>query len=119
PLERVPLLALSLLLATAVCFLFKLCLGCTSFWTNDIVGVSTVQEVVSAVLGGILVPLALLPEPLQLLARLLPVQAIYSVPLMILLGKGDGADPWWGIALQAGWIVVLWGAAALLWRAGL
>ena len=119
PLDRLPLLALSLVLASAVCFLFKLCIGCTSFWTNDIVGISTVQEVVSAVLGVALIPLALLPEPLQVLARFLPVQAIYSVPLMILLGKGDGADPWWGIGLQLLWIVVLWGLAGLLWRAGL
>jgi ABC-2 type transport system permease protein len=119
PPERLPPFALSLLLATAVCFLFKLCLGCTSFWTNDILGVATVQELISAVLGGVLIPLVLLPEWLQFVAKLLPVQAIYSVPLMILLGKGDGASPWYGIALQLGWIVVLWALALVLWRAGL
>jgi ABC-2 type transport system permease protein len=41
------------------------------------------------------------------------------VPLAIMLGKSDGAEPWWGILLQLGWIVVLWALATVLWRAGL
>jgi ABC-2 type transport system permease protein len=50
---------------------------------------------------------------------MLPVQAIYSVPLAILLGKSDGPTAWLGILLQLGWIVMLWGLAIVLWRAGL
>ena len=37
----------------------------------------------------------------------------------MLLGKGAGADPWWGIGLQVGWIAILWCLATVLWRAGL
>jgi ABC-2 type transport system permease protein len=119
PLSRLPLLTVSVLLAGLVCFFLKLCLGCTSFWTNDIVGASTVYEVIASVLGGVLIPIALLPDWLQIVARLLPIQAIYSVPMAILLGKSDGTDPWFGILLQLGWVVVLWALALVLWRAGL
>jgi ABC-2 type transport system permease protein len=118
-LERLPALALSVALAYLVCFYLKLCLGFVGFWTNDIIGVTTLYEVVASVLGGILIPIALLPEGLQTVARLLPIQAIYSVPLSIMLGRSEGADPWWGIALQVVWIVVLWALAMVLWRAGL
>jgi ABC-2 type transport system permease protein len=119
PLDRLPALLVSLVLASVVCFLAKLCLGCTGFWTNDIVGLATLYELLSRVLGGDLIPIALLPGWLQTVARLLPIQAIYNVPLSIMLGKDDGASPWLGVLLQAGWIVVLWGLAIVLWRAGL
>ncbi len=119
PLERLPALAISIMLAYVVCFYLKLCLGFIGFWTNDIMGITTLYEVVAGVLGGILLPIALLPEWLQTIARLLPIQAVYSVPLGIMLGKSEGADPWFGIALQLGWIVVLWALATVLWRAGL
>jgi len=119
PLERIPVLAISVALAYVVCFYLKLCLGFIGFWTNDIMGITTLYEVIASVLGGILIPIALLPEWLQVIARLLPIQAIYSIPLAIMLGKSEGADPWWGIALQLGWIVVLWALAMVLWRAGL
>jgi ABC-2 type transport system permease protein len=119
PLDRLPLLAVSVLLAALVCFFLKLCIACTSFWTNDIYGVSTLYDLMSSVLGGVLIPIVLLPGWLQTVARLLPIQAIYSVPLTILLDKTDGASPWLGIMLQLGWIVVLWALALVLWRAGL
>jgi len=119
PPDRLPALAVSLVLATLVCFVLKLCLACTSFWTNDIVGAATLYDLVAGALGGLLIPIALLPDWLQAIAKLLPIQAIYSVPLTILLGKTDGASPWLGILMQLGWIVVLWGLAHVLWRAGL
>jgi ABC-2 type transport system permease protein len=119
PLNRLPALAVSLLLAMVVCFLLKLCLGCSSFWTNDIVGAATLYDLVAGALGGLLIPIALLPDWLQTIARLLPIQAIYNVPLTIMLGKTGDLNPWLGVLLQLGWIVVLWGLAIVLWRAGL
>jgi ABC-2 type transport system permease protein len=119
PPDRVPLLAVSVVLGGVVCYLLKLCLGFTSFWTNDVVGIVTLYEILANVLGGMLIPIALLPEWLQAVARLLPIQAIYNIPLALLLGKGDGASAWYGIGLQVGWIVVLWALARVLWRAGL
>jgi len=119
PLERLPLLALSVALGAVVCYFLKLCLGFTSFWTNDIVGIVTLYEILANILGGMLIPIALLPEWLQAVARSLPIQAIYNVPLAVLLGKSDGASAWHGIVLQVGWIAVLWALALVLWRAGL
>jgi len=118
-LERLPMVLLSAVLGYLVCFFLKLCIGFIGFWTNDIMGITTLYEMIANVLGGILIPIALLPDGLQVVARVLPIQAVYGVPLAILLGRGDGADPIWGLGLQVGWIVVLWALARVLWRAGL
>ena len=117
--QQIPALIVSVVLAYFVCFFLKLCVGFIGFWTNDIVGITTLYEVVASVLGGILIPVALLPDWLQTVARLLPMQAIYTIPLSILLGKSEGTDPLYGIGLQLLWIVVLWALASVLWRAGL
>jgi len=118
-LEYLPLFAISIVLGYVVCFLLKLCIGFIGFWTNDISGPATFYEVTASILGGVLVPLALLPGPLQTVAHLLPIQAIYHVPLTLLLGKGEGANPWSGLLVQVGWIAVLWLLGLVLWRAGL
>jgi ABC-2 type transport system permease protein len=119
PIERLPALAVTVALAFVLCFFLKLCVGSIGFWTNEIMGITTLYEVIASVLGGILIPIALLPDWLQTVARLLPIQAIYGVPLAVLLGKGEGAEPLPGILLQLGWIVALWALAMVLWRAGL
>jgi ABC-2 type transport system permease protein len=118
-LERLLLVLLSAGLGYVVCFFLKLCIGFIGFWTNDIMGITTLYEVVANVVGGILIPIALLPDWLQVVARALPIQAIYGVPLAIMLGQGDGAEPLWGIGVQLGWIAGLWCLAMVLWRAGL
>jgi ABC-2 type transport system permease protein len=119
PLERLPLVLLSAGLGYVVCFFLKLCIGFVGFWTNDIMGITTLYEVVANVLGGILIPIVLLPDWLQIVARVLPIQAIYVIPLSILLGRDGGADPLWGIGVQLGWIAALYVLASVLWRAGL
>lgn len=119
PWDRAPLLAISVALAFVTSFFVKLCVGCVGFWTNDIGGVVNVYDVINSVMGGILVPITLLPDGLQIVAQLMPTYAIYTVPLSILLGKADGVNLWLSIGLQLVWIVVLWGLAMALWRVGL
>jgi len=118
-LERLPLLLVSVVLGYIVCFFMKLCLGFIGFWTNDITGTTTLYEVAASILGGIIVPLALLPEQLRVVAQFLPIQAVYSIPLSVLLGKDAGANPLVGIAIQLAWIIGLWLLAIVMWRAGL
>ena len=112
-------LAVSLVLAYLVCWLLKLCVGLLTFWTTDINGIVTLYDVIAAVFGGILVPLALLPGPLYTVALALPLRAIYDVPLTIILGRLDGPALWWSLLSQVAWLVVLALLARFLWRRGL
>ena len=116
---RVVLLLASIVLGYLVCFFLKLCVGFLNFWTTDISGIMTLYEVVAAVFGGILVPLVLLPSALYAVALVLPLRAIYDVPLSIFLGRLDGPDLWWSLLSQVGWVVALVLVARFLWHRGL
>jgi ABC-2 type transport system permease protein len=66
-------------------------------------------------LGGFVLPLDRLPEPLRLVARVLPAAALTDVTRAALSGSDQGVlGP---LALLAGWAVVAMGAAALTFRA--
>jgi len=117
-LEVVGLFA-SLALAYLVCFLFKLNLGFTCFWLTDVTGVSALYDVVVWVFGGVLLPIELLPEGLQTLARMLPFQYIYAFPLSIYLGRVSGEGIVAGLAMQLGWAALLWLLAQVVWKQGL
>jgi ABC-2 type transport system permease protein len=125
-LERPPLdpaggllLAWSLMIGYLVCWVLKLCIGMLTFWATDINGFTTLYEVVANVFGGVLIPLALLPGPLQAVAMALPLRAIYDVPLGIMLGRLDGDALVLGLLSQVGWLAALWLLARVLWRRGL
>ena len=109
----------SLLLAYVVCFLFKLVLGFTTFWLTNVQAVISLSDVLMYLFGGILIPMQLLPGPLQQLSLLLPLQSIFAFPLSVMLGKAQGADMFSGLAGQVIWSLVLWLIATAMWRAGL
>lgn len=112
-------LVLSLALAYLICFILKLCLGCSGFWLTDVGSVALLYEVLVYLFGGILIPLDLLPEIVQTIARLLPFQYIYSFPLSVLLGRTQGMSLLAGLLVQVVWLLALLALARGLWRAGL
>jgi ABC-2 type transport system permease protein len=66
-------------------------------------------------LGGFILPLDRLPQPVESLARLLPAAALTDATRAALAGSPQSAlGP---LALLAGWAVVAMGAAALTFRA--
>jgi ABC-2 type transport system permease protein len=40
-------------------------------------------------------------------------------PVSIYLGKTTGAALWQGLAIQAAWVVILYGVARLVWSRGI
>lgn len=117
--DRLPLLALSVVLGFWICFFVKLCIGFLSFWLTEITGVLTLYEVTAYVFGGVLLPLDLLPTALRDASTLLPFASIYYVPLAVLLGRLEGPDLATALAAQLGWTVGLGLLAYILWRRGL
>lgn len=117
--DKLLLLPLSMALSLLVCFYLKICIGCISFWTNDIVGPTVLYMVVTNIIGGVLIPVALLPDWLQTVSQMLPMYAIYAVPLAILLGNSQGSAAFCSIGMQLMWIGILFSLATIMWRAGL
>jgi ABC-2 type transport system permease protein len=118
-LAAVPALLLSLVLAYLLCLLMKLAVGFTSFWLTDVTGAATLYEIVVYVLGGVLIPIELLPDPLQSAARLMPFQYVYAFPLAVMLGRVEGDMLIGGLLVQAVWCLAFFGLATVLRRAGL
>ena len=112
-------LTVALILAYALCWSIKICLGMAGFWLLDITGLSTLVDVVVYLVGGTLVPLDLLPAPLRAVADVLPFKYVYYFPLSVALGRVDGVEILGGLAIQAGWAAAMLLLARQLWSAGL
>lgn len=86
------------------------------FWTLNSVGLMWAQQAVISVLSGTLIPLAMMPGWLRFVAEWLPLRGIVSTPLQIYLGKSTGYDLAGLLALQFGWLAVLWVFSDWAWR---
>lgn len=120
---------LSLPAAWALTFLAMATIGMLAFYIDSALGLFYAWLALFTLFSGYLVPLSLMPPWLANLAAVLPFRYQLDVPVRILLGwpmAGGARDTAAGIALayqhvgiQYAYVLLLAGAAALLWRAGL
>jgi ABC-2 type transport system permease protein len=111
-----PAFACSLLIAFALSFLYSFCLGLVAFVTTNMWGVSRIEMVAAVLLSGGLVPLAFFPPWLAGLAGYLPWASMGYTPVMVLLGKLEGAALLRALAVQALWAVFFWWFSGLAWN---
>ncbi len=97
-------------------FFYQLFFGMIAFWTQEISGFLQARDAVMLVFSGSMVPLWFFPEKLFALAQYLPFQAMYSVPLSILIGKITGPDIRSALLVQLGWLLGFWLLSQLCWR---
>ena len=89
-----------------------LCLYTQSYW-----GINIMKEVTVMVLSGAIVPIAFFPETLRKIASFLPFQAIYNLPLRILISRTNNMTEYvQSIAIQALWFLALMVIARLFFR---
>jgi ABC-2 type transport system permease protein len=86
-----------------------------TFWTLQGVGLMWAQQAVIAILSGTLVPLALLPGWIRVVAEVLPLRGIVATPVSIYLGTVSGWELAGLLALQAGWLAALWWVTDRAW----
>lgn len=86
-----------------------------TFWTLQGVGLMWAQQAVIAILSGTLVPLALLPGWIRIIAELLPLRGIVATPVGIYLGTSTGLAMLGLLALQVAWLVLLWWVTDKAW----
>lgn len=108
-------ITLALLVSFALSFIVNL----TAFWLVENSGVMVIANLLLGFFSGFLLPIDFFPPQLAMAARLLPFQAITGLPAQIFLGQLTGPALIEALLLQAFWVVVLTGLAALLLRAAL
>ena len=116
PIANVALYILSCLMSFLIFVLFDFCVGMIAFFTSYIFGLFMVKEALMSFLTGQLIPLSFFPEVIQRIFDFLPFSSMIYAPVMIYLGKYQGAELAWVLLRQGAWVLILYGIGTLIWR---
>ena len=105
----------ALLLAFFIHFLSGWTIALAAFWITRVVAVNEVYFVLGTFLSGGWVPLALLPEPLQLLSWLFPFRWHQAFPIELLMGRLTPDEALGGIGMQLLWCAITFVIWRFLW----
>ena len=106
-------------LAWMLRFFWGYWLALLTFWAARADALLAVQDSLIFLLAGQVAPIALLPDALQLVAKVLPFRYMIGFPVDVLTGQLDTTGLLMGFAVQAGWLVVALALSAVMWRMGL
>jgi ABC-2 type transport system permease protein len=76
---------LVVLLAVCIDFVVYFSIGLLAFWTEETTPFFLIVNRLALVMGGVLAPLEVLPEPIHTIARILPFSAVYYGPARTLV----------------------------------
>jgi ABC-2 type transport system permease protein len=99
--------ALSLVMGFLIGYYLEALMGMLSFWMLEISSLLFVFILFTFFFSGHMFPLDMLPEPLETIFRLMPLQYLAYFPAAVFLGKVAGADLVWGLAVEFTWLVLL------------
>ena len=114
-----PLFLLSVTMAAGISFLIAYTLALMAFWILEISTIVFILYSFEYFLSGQTFPLDIMPAWFQSVLRWLPFPYELFFPVQVFLERVRGPQLWGGLAIQAGWLLVLFGAARLMWRRGI
>lgn len=109
----------SLVLTGLLQFLSSYTMALMAFWLLE---VSTLIFIIFAfeyAAGGHLFPLNILPPVVERILDCTPFPYLLFFPVSVYLGQAKGAALWGGLAIQAAWVALFYGAARFVWRRGI
>jgi len=109
---------LSLGLAWALRFLWGYSLALVAFWSTRADALLALQDSLVFLLSGIVAPVTLLPEGLQVVAHVLPFRYMVGFPVEILTQHPTVSDTLSGLAWQIFWLGMAILSSTILWRSG-
>jgi ABC-2 type transport system permease protein len=116
-LEKVIFLIISLILGGINFAFVEALVGMSTFWIMETWATDQLNNILRALFGGTLIPLALMPPALLFLSNLLPFKYMFYVPVSILISKNQ--NPLLDIGIQALYILIFYILYKLVWRMGL
>jgi len=116
--RRWVLFGAAVVLAAGMRLTLDIIVGSLAFWFEDVQGFIRAFGVITPILSGGVVPLALMPATLAGLTAAQPFRFMLSFPMEVLLGDLSGG---WvpGFAGQLGWLITFVLIANGVWRLGL
>ncbi|THV38530.1 ABC transporter permease [Glycomyces buryatensis] len=86
------------------------------FWTRRFLGIVWARDSVLMFFSGMLVPVALFPDWLKVIAWALPFVHFTTTPASIYLGRVSELGALGLLAAEAAWAIALWWLARLIWN---
>lgn len=108
----------SMALAVSVSYALRFMVNLSAFWLIDIRGVHTVAATAWTLLSGFIIPIAFFPDAIRAFISVLPFVAMLEIPVDIFLERVTGADVLATLAVQAAWVIFLFGCGRALLAAG-
>lgn len=106
-------------LAWALRFMWGFWLASLAFWTSRADGLLALQDGLVFLLSGMVAPLALLPDRLQHIARILPFHAMIGAPVDILIGSTPLNQVGASLLIQIIWVLIAGILCRVAWHNGL
>ena len=111
--------ALTLGLAALLQFLLAYAVAMLAFWLLEISTVVFIILSFEYFLSGHLFPLDFAPPWFRAASDWMPFTYELFFPVSVFLEKTQGAALWKGLAIQVGWVVVMWAVGRWMWSRGL
>ncbi|WP_219836383.1 ABC-2 family transporter protein [Paenibacillus sp. R14(2021)] len=103
--------------ALTIAFLLNMIVALCAFWVEETRGMEFVLHKLQFTVGGMLLPLDLMPGWLQRICAWLPFQAMLYFPARTAVNYGT-VPVFEQIAIQAGWVALLAGLVTVMYRRG-
>jgi ABC-2 type transport system permease protein len=113
------LLALpAVLLGFTIAFLFGAAITCIAFWTTRVWALYEFYSALVMLFSGMFVPLQLMPQMIQNIARFLPFQLFKYYPIQLILGRLTPAEIIQGYLMGFFWLGVALLSFRWIWSKG-
>ncbi|MGQ0614371.1 MAG: ABC transporter permease [Planctomycetaceae bacterium] len=99
-------------------FLMSFPLQAVAFWADNVWSLTVAMRLVTALLGGVMVPLALFPGWARDLLAWTPFPSLFALPAETLLGRVGAAEWARGLLVGLAWCAAFAAAGRAVWRRG-
>ena len=110
---------LALLMGFLVGFFFEATIGMIGFWFLEVSSFLYIINTINFFVSGHMFPLDLLPPFWTNVLKMLPFNYLAYFPAMVFLGKIEGEELWFGLAVELGWTLLFFVLARWFYRLGL
>lgn len=115
----VTLSLVALAMAWAMRFLSQYTFALFSFWVSQAETLHEIWYATWLLIGGMVAPIELFPEPVAIVAKWLPFRFMLSFPAEIVLGRLTLSDMLVGLSASALWLGLMIAVYRVVWRRGL
>src|SRR4051812_32867877 len=109
----------SLALSALIQFFITYTIAISAFWILEISTIVFIVYSFEYFLGGQMFPIDIMPVGIQAVMKWLPFYYELFCPIAIFLGRLQGVALAQALVIQSGWVLLMWGAAHLMWKRGL